>query len=291
MYLIQPFEIISHEENVLIMSYFTACKIFHDGMKEVLYSLSHLKGRIEDNEVEKLLHTHAIDNVKGLQFLEENGIITKIDKEKSCIWSNVVFFTDITSSFKNESNDWLKDDIIISGIYSCADLKQTINPHTSIWIHFEKYDSKCIKEIYELYRNTENIAFIQSYFIKEHLKIDGIFSPLLGTPCHFCHIERWLIREERSFKINSTSWSKMLNLVNDNELKLPVIKITNTDRGFVKQVIRRRLQELIGNPVNKLHNDTFINSLDIDIISCIPYREPVPHWHSCSCIRKLKNEQ
>lgn len=155
-----------------------------------------------------------------------------------------------------------------------------------VWIHLETYSSAIIRAVYQSFLHVINVAFVQSYYQKEIFRIDGVYSPQLGTPCHFCYIERWLNREEKSFRRNEMSWANLLTLLQTCDLGLPAIALSETERGFSLHLIKRRLQELAGNSLVKVHVDTLMSSVSTDLITCVLNREPVIHWHACDCTEK-----
>ncbi|HBB0914078.1 TPA: McbB family protein, partial [Escherichia coli] len=120
----------------------------------------------------------------------------------------------------------------------------------------------------------------------ESFRIDGVYSPDLGTPCHFCHIERWLSREEKSFRRNEMSWANLLQLLKKYQMTLPALALGESERGFSYHLIKRRLQELTGTSLVKSHVDNFMSSVSADLITCILCKEPVIHWQACSCLER-----
>lgn len=286
MYIIQPFEIIFEKEYGLLISQLASVDLTHGGMKEILQILHNNESSISKKEIENLFHNRGINVESGIIFLLSTGVIIEYEKEKSEIWSNVNVITDNADIFIELEKEWQKDNVFINEISSLDVSLPEMRDNSIILIHQENYSGKVIRDIYEKYHNLKNVAFLQSYFLKDFLKIDGVFSSELGTPCHFCHINRWVNREDRSFRKNKTSWENIINLLQQRDIKLPAIKLSKTDRGFVLHIIKRRLQELTGNILVKLHTDTFMNSLNTNMVTCIPTRDPVSHWSACDCNRR-----
>ncbi|MGB8665716.1 MAG: McbB family protein, partial [Serratia inhibens] len=152
--------------------------------------------------------------------------------------------------------------------------------------HFENYQPEIIQAVYTKFEKKPGVAFIQSYYLKESFRIDGVYSPTLGTPCHFCHIDRWLNREEKSFRRNEMSWANLLQLLKKHQMSLPALALSESERGFSQHLIKRRLQELVGTSLVKSHVDTFMSSVSADLITCVLSKEPVIHWQACGCVER-----
>ncbi|MCT7051790.1 McbB family protein, partial [Salmonella enterica] len=258
--------------------------IAHDGMKKVLESLQTLRGIISESNLDELLDSEVIDKEKGKEFLVTTGVINKMTA--SSLWDNSVIITDVPQHFSNAREQWLADGILVSHITDVKDTNFDLSDSTLIWLHLEKYQPEIIKSVYTKFENNQGVAFIQSYYLKEAFRIDGVYSLVLGTPCHFCHIERWLNREEKSFRRNEMSWANLLQLLKKHQMSLPALALSESERGFSQHLIKRRLQELIGTSLVKSHVDTFMSSVSADLITCVLSKEPVIHWQACGCLER-----
>ncbi|EGI5590868.1 McbB family protein [Salmonella enterica subsp. enterica serovar Butantan] len=281
---ILPFEIISRNTKTLLITYISSVDIAHDGMKKVLESLQTLRGIISESNLDELLDSEVIDKEKGKEFLVTTGVINKMTA--SSLWDNSVIITDVPQDFSNAREQWLADGILVSHITDVKDTNFDLSDSTLIWLHLEKYQPEIIKSVYTKFENNQGVAFIQSYYLKEAFRIDGVYSPVLGTPCHFCHIERWLNREEKSFRRNEMSWANLLQLLKKHQMSLPALALSESERGFSQHLIKRRLQELIGTSLVKSHVDTFMSSVSADLITCVLSKEPVIHWQACGCLER-----
>ncbi|MDK6876819.1 McbB family protein, partial [Escherichia coli] len=162
----------------------------------VLESLRSKQGIISEYLLDKLLDESLIDKDKGKEFLITTGVINKT--KTSPLWVNSVIISDVPHLFSNAREQWKSDGVFVSHIIDIKDNNINVSDSTLIWLHLENYHSDIVKRIYSKFESNPGVAFIQSYYLKESFRIDGVYSPDLGTPCHFCHIERWLSREEKS---------------------------------------------------------------------------------------------
>ncbi|MBA3170405.1 McbB family protein [Salmonella enterica] len=281
---ILPFEIISRNTKTLLITYISSVDTTHEGMKKVLENLQTRRGIISESFLDELLEGEVIDKDKGKEFLVTTGVINKT--KASALWENAVIISDVPQHFSYARDQWKSDGILVSHVIDVKNNNFDLSDSTLIWLHLERYQPEIIKEIYIKFENNPGVAFIQSYYLKEAFRIDGVYSPVLGTPCHFCHIERWLNREEKSFRRNEMSWANLLQFLKKYQMSLPALALGETERGFSQHLIKRRLQELIGTSLVKGHVDSFMSSISADLITCILSKEPVIHWQACGCLER-----
>ncbi|EBP9213778.1 McbB family protein [Salmonella enterica] len=249
------------------------------------WHLSQLPGHYPNRKfLRKLLEGEVIEKDKGKEFLVTTGVINKT--KASALWENAVIISDVPQHFSYARDQWKSDGILVSHVIDVKNNNFDLSDSTLIWLHLERYQPEIIKESYIKFENNPGVAFIQSYYLKEAFRIDGVYSPVLGTPCHFCHIERWLNREEKSFRRNEMSWANLLQFLKKYQMSLPALALGETERGFSQHLIKRRLQELIGTSLVKGHVDSFMSSISADLITCILSKEPVIHWQACGCLER-----
>jgi len=253
-------------------------------MKKILESLQTRRGIMSESSLDQLLDYEAIDKEQGKEFLITTGVINKTIA--SALWENSVIISDVPHLFTNALDKWKTDGIFVSHVMDIRQLDFDLPASTLIWLHLEKYEPEIIHALYTKFEKNYGVAFIQSYYLKESFRIDGVYSPALGTPCHFCHIERWLNREEKSFRRNELSWANLLQLLNKHHMSLPALALSESERGFSQHLIKRRLQELVGTSLIKSHVDTFMSSVSTDLITCVMSKEPVIHWQACGCVER-----
>ncbi|MFD1802394.1 McbB family protein [Mixta tenebrionis] len=284
MLIVMPYELAKQDEKTLVISYLSSVDIEHEGMKQLLEKLSLKPGWFQEEELNDLFEKYHIRADTGLSFLLDNGLIKKKPSSQQELWTQVQIISDNLSLFSEEADSWRCEGIDICGVSPVSDIPPALPDNTLVWIHLENYRRPLINNVYAALKQQRNIAFIQSYYQKEIFRIDGVYSPELGTPCHNCHLERWLNREIKSFGQNEQSWGKLLNLLDERKIALPAVAVRKTEREFSRHLIKRRLQELAGNSLVNLHVDTFMSSVSADLVTCRLNREPVIHWYACDCI-------
>ncbi|HAG0017879.1 TPA: McbB family protein [Salmonella enterica] len=281
---ILPFEIISRNTKTLLITYISSVDISHEGMKKILEILQTKRGTVSESYLDELLDYEVIDKDKGKDFLVTTGVINRT--KASALWRSSVIISDVPHLFSNAQNQWKIDGVLVSHVMDVKHINFDLSDSTLIWLHLEEYQPEIIQAVYTKFKSKPGVAFIQSYYLKESFRIDGVYSPDLGTPCHFCHIDRWLNREEKSFRRNEMSWANLLQLLKKNQMSLPAMALSESERGFSQHLIKRRLQELIGTSLVKSHVDTFMSSVSADLITCVLSKEPVIHWQACGCLER-----
>lgn len=279
-----PFEIVSRKNKTLLITYLSSVDVAHEGMKKVLKKLNENRGVISEPNLKEMLDSENIEVERGKEFLIATGVLNQT--KNSSLWENAVIVSDVPHLFKDITEQWKADGINIHAVIDVKQPEFEMPANTLIWIHFENYQPEIINFLYNKFEKGTGAGFIQSYYLKECFRIDGVYSPVLGTPCHFCHIERWLNREEKSFRRNEMSWANLLQILRNHQVALPAVALSNSERGFSQHLIKRRLQELIGTPLVKSHVDTFMSSINTDLITCVINKEPVIHWQACGCVER-----
>jgi McbB family protein len=290
MYFIRPFGLVHGVDGVLLLAPHSSVRVTEEKM------IGFLSGNIGDkaktfckDDLVNSLETASIDPVKGINFLQQTGILEIISEKEA---DNSPFDKCLIISDKAVISKTLESSLLYDGVNNIASYHPDHIPAdayksgTLVVLILENYLSQTVRDLYASCSSLANVGFIQSYYFRHEFKIDGLFIPSIGSPCHFCHIERWHSRERRSFGSNKNSWHQVVELLNKYGKSIPPsIPLTDCDRYFAAQVLRRRIQQLVGVPVNRAHLDNFISSVSVDLIKCNVASEPVPHWHSCDCLK------
>lgn len=289
MYFIRPFGLTDGVDGTLLIAPHTSIRVTDKNMIRFLTELTGDRAQyFQKEEFSAALRTGDIDQEKGVKFLQQTGIleIASEHTNENTPFSQCVLISDLSSISTFESS--LRADGV-NLVTSCTpnNIPPDALKDSSLFIIFlENYSSPIIRDLYNKCSTLKNIGFIQAYYFCHNFKIDGLFMPSIGSPCHFCHVDRWRSREQRSFGNNKNSWHQVIELLSSYEKAIPPsIPITDCDRMFSAQVLRRRIQQLVGIPINRVHLDNFISAISTDLINCNVSSEPIAHWHSCSCMK------
>lgn len=289
MYFIHQFGFVNNSNANLLITRNTTINISNKDMVSVLNRLGGGEQAqcLSEEKLSYLLKINNISSSAGLDFLHDVGVIERVEDEleNNFPFSSVCLITDISDTkclIDNMMNDGI--DFKSSVTFENYD-KIKPEDNSLVVVYSEKYCQSRIKKIYAKYAKVKGIAFIQAYYMREEFKIDGFYSPDLGTPCHFCHIGRWRSREKRSFSSDKTSWGDVIDFLEAKKINLPPsIHLQKTDRYFSFHILRRKLQSLAGIPLTRVHLDEFCNSVTASLVRCEVSSEPIPHWHSCDCL-------
>lgn len=288
MYFIHQYSLIDNSRANLLITQNLTIKLNDESMVNFLKKQEGEKSQYcSEDQIGLKLEENNIPLEAGLDFLHSTGIIETVNKskEENFPFGRVSLITDSDDS-KCLIDGMLNDGVNFYSSKSVSEYK-SLDPgeQSLIVIYLENYSSSTIRKIYEKYSSIEDVSFIQAYYMRDEFKVDGFYSPSLGTPCHFCHIGRWRSREKRSFSMDRTSWSDVIDFLETQELSIPPsIPLQSTDKYFSLHILRRKLQSLAGIPLARVHLDEFCSSVSASLTRCEISGEPLPHWNSCDCL-------
>lgn len=290
MYSIKPFGLINGVDGTLLLAPLASVRVLDEKMTRFLTELDGNYAKyFQQSELDLAFDSVEIDPDKGLKFLRQTGILESVSEHET----NYAPFSDcVLISDQDTITSALKSALLFDGIkISISCRPDNIPPEAFkdgvlFVIFLENYSQNIIRKLYNNCVALNKIGFIQAYYFRHEFKIDGIYIPWIGSPCHFCHFERWRSREHHSFGNNKRSWSQVIDLLIKHEKAIPPsIPITDCDRHYAAHILRRRVQQIVGIPFSRIHQDSFITAISSDLISCNVTSEPVPHWYSCSCMK------
>lgn len=290
MYFIKPFGLIDGVDGTLLLAPHASVRVQDEKMVRFLTELDGNRAQyFQQSDLNLAFHSVEIEPEKGVNFLRQTGILESVSEHenKYTPFSACVLISDQDSTTSALESSLLADGVKIS--ISCR--PDSIPPEAFkdgvlFVVFLENYSPQIIRSLYNYCAVLNDIGFIQAYYFRHEFKIDGLFIPSIGSPCHFCHFERWRSREQRSFGNNKRSWNQVIELLSKQEKAIPPsIPITDCDRQYSTQILRRRIQQLVGIPINRVHLDSFISAISSDLIRCNVTSEPIPHWYSCSCMK------
>lgn len=288
MYFIYQYTLVNSSRANLLITQKMSVKLHDERMVKFLKEFGGEKARYtSEDQISLSLEENNISLEAGIDFLHGAGIIELVrnEKEENFPFISAYLITD------SDNVEHLIEGMIDDGVFVKSKEKtsayKNLSPEKNslIVIYLENYSSSTIKNIYNEYSRVEGVAFLQAYYMKDEFKLDGYYSPSLGTPCHFCHVGRWRSREKRSFSMDQTSWNDVVDFLEAQEINVPPsIPLQATDKYFSLHVLRRKLQSLAGVPLTRVHLDEFCTSISVNLIRCEISSEPLPHWHSCGCL-------
>lgn len=284
---ISPLELVKVQDKVLLLTLGTSVIIEDLKIVDLIEKKLILNDTIDQDLLDKELEDRGINKTHAIAFLEKIGVLSKKTEQYS-YWDSLFIISDLSKDemlFYNLNKISGIENISLSTLEQFENIKVIEN--SLILVFLKKYNSNIITKIYEKLSKKSNVAFIQAYFFKDQFKVDGLYSPEMGTPCHFCHISRWLERERNSFGSRKYSWVNVIDLLQNNDISIPCcVPLDNTRVGYAIYIVQRRIQQIMGLPLKRIHVDSFISSLSADLISCEVFYDPIPHWSQCNCINE-----
>lgn len=289
-YLVKNFELVSGMNGNLLIAPSITVKITDQLMIDFLFQIiPEINNTLTKKNIHLLLENSNIDRNTGVEFLTATGVLEST-QDKTSPFQQVILVCD-----NPQRGEYLMDAMEYDGVkykvtIDTKNLNKKMDYKNALFVIFlEEYNPQVIRELYKKYATKKNgTGFIQAYFYFKEFRIDGLYMPDIGTPCHFCHFERFISREKISFSDNQFSWMNLVKHLNQEDIYPPLtMRLQETDYLYSIHILRRRLQQLVGTPVAKIHLDEFISSIYSDLISCRTNREPIPHWHACDCVKGL----
>lgn len=152
-----------------------------------------------------------------------------------------------------------------------------------------KYDYQKLKALYfSLADSTSQSAISVVYLNGNILRIDQPYIASIGNPCHFCLIDRQLNYEKCSGTRNS--WSALLKFCIERNTALPSQKLSLMQRNLAMDALIQKIKFHTEDNQGFKYQDNVLSSMAVDLNTGSISEDPIPHWHSCSCLRS-KNEK
>jgi McbB family protein len=161
-------------------------------------------------------------------------------------------------------------------------INENLQERTLVCILMKNYAEAKISDAYEAYKNLSGTWFLTSYFTGGKFVIDGLYDPLNGSPCHFCHIHRWknLVATTSQSK---GSWLDLISDFSNRQSPLVGTPATELELLYVAQVFIRRILYFSGLSEASIHLDSVYSMSVTDPIECTTNFETVAHWSHCKC--------
>ena len=287
-YYFRKYRIINGIDGALLLAQNCNMRITDNKMLLFLHDMEINNSGIYNRDfIESLLIQRNICIKNGLDFLEEMGILEEITESPHSPFDQAILLSDNMVKMEPLIKAIKSDGIKLQTYLSFDDLPKNLpTRRTLVIIFLEIYCSEIIRDIYRQYSSQLEVGFIQAYFFQREFRIDGLFIPSIGSPCHFCHFQRLCNREERSFSGINYSWYNLIKVLEEHDHKIPPsLILSDSDIFFATHILRRKIQQFMGVPVSKVHLDSFISATCADLIDCTTYNEPIPHWCGCDCIK------
>lgn len=287
-YTLRRFSVVDSLQGTLLIAPRLHVRITDDLMCRVLESMaSHNAGIVESREIIDVLADAGVNIEAGLSFLEKTGIIDLVDGETIGPFERLILITDNLDILQPLQSSLTDDGAIASAVISIEDDLSAVDAeNTLVGIFLTRYHPSVIRSIYRQFSSSTGVGFLQAYFYRSEFRIDGLYMPREGSPCHFCHYGRLVNRDRYSFSKGKYSWQAVVDLLDTTKQPIPTsIPLSLTDLHYAMHIFRRRLTLIFGVSMTRVHLDTWFSANVADLITCRVHSEPIAHWHACDCIK------
>ena len=287
-YISKRFSVIDSLQGALLIAPRLHVRITDDTMRRFLQSMENRNvGVVEGREVIDALAKAGVDTEAGLSFLEKAGVIDLVDGEYIEPFERLILITDNVDILQPLQTSLADDGAIATAVISTEDnLSAVDTKNTLVGIFLTHYNPNVIRSIYRQFSDSTGVGFLQAYFYQNEFRVDGLYMPEAGSPCHFCHYGRLINRDHYSFSKGEYSWQAVVDLLDTTTQPIPTsIPLSLTDLYYAMHIFRRRLTLMIGVSMKRVHLDTWFAADVADLITCRMHTEPIAHWHACDCVK------
>ena len=170
-------------------------------------------------------------------------------------------------------------------IISPTDLESAPKSRTMVVIVQERYDPEVIRRAYRANFHSRDVAISTAYFLHDMFVIDSIYIPSKGTPCHFCHLERWAeISSNRKYR-SASSWYAFFRLTMDESWPISVsLPIRNLERNVAAFFLLKKVLPYLHCDAEPVSIEEMHSYFHFRLTTGEYLTDLVPHSKSCSCI-------
>lgn len=149
------------------------------------------------------------------------------------------------------------------------------------------YNYTNIKSLYFTLANRWPTSAISvCYGTADLFHISQPYIPKMGTPCHFCTIDKLISNEKHSSSTNA--WSKLLTFCKNKSLNLPSPQLTLLQKSLLLGAIARTARLISGTTMTRKYQDNILQATTINLANGTVSQSSATHWHLCDCLSITK---
>lgn len=279
---IENYNLLNFNNENIVISTKGVSRISSPSLLEVIKKLGNRKS-ISDTDLYRLFNEHELDRDDAYRSLEAALGLKKQEGK--------LFFDGIIVA-----HDW-EDDKLLQALISSELSESTITcliPELSeatknaskkiIAIIYKNYDYNNLKKTYfELAIGSPDSMIIVCYSAGDNYIIGQPYFPRIGSPCHFCSIDK-LINHE-TYKTSKNTWSSLLNFCRNKFIPTPSAQPTLYQKTLIIGAIIEKIKLM--NSVNGInrYQDNILQETNLSLRSGYASDFTVAHWCMCDCLR------
>lgn len=234
----------------------------------------------------KKIHSGDIGKIqppsrRNILFFRTNTHIPK--KELTSYFAQIVIAHDWDDEFEKTLTDELPSPIRTHKINKKL-MNEISSPETFILIIPKDPHHHELKEIYySIALKHPKSALCVAMRIADFFYVSQPYLPELGTPCHFCNIDK--ISHTERVRPSTNSWFSLLNFCHDHDLAAPKQTYTRLQRSLAIGLILERLKLWTYPGYGHRTQDRITSAAYINLVNGQTTEEQVAHWAMCECLR------
>jgi McbB family protein len=279
---INNYNILNFENQDILISERGVARINSPSLLKVITKLKD-KPTITENELYKLFHEHHLD--KGDAYLSLKTLLgLEIEKENTYFKKTFVIHNwENHEELKLLINSELPE-AIVAHQTSESTLNLELNAKNFFVLLCKNYDYEKIKTHYfKLSKNHPESAISVAYAAGDHFIISQPYLPNIGSPCHFCTIDRLI--ENESFHPSSNTWSRLLNFCRSKKTFTPAPRLSLYQKSIIIGALIQKIKLMTGKDDIYRYQDNILQETSISLNNGKIEESCTAHWCMCDCLR------
>jgi McbB family protein len=282
---IQNYNILNFENQNILISETGVTKVNSPSLLKIITTL---KGRasISDHELYDLFHQHNLD--KGDAYLSLEAMLGLHHEPQDIYFDKTTIIHDwkdhdqLTSLIKTELTN-------ITVTASVPELDQECRKETKqiTILLCENYNYEKIKKTY--FKHAEDHpddAIIVGYTAGDQFIISQPYLPALGSPCHFCTVDRLI--ENEKYRPSNNTWSNFLNFCHAKRTSIPAPSLSIFQKTLIIGALIQKIKLLTGQGESVRYQDNILQQTSVSLVNGQLSESTTSHWCLCSCLRNIK---
>ena len=256
-------------------------KITSVEMQNAVHELHNIANcEIDDQHMAYLLKKQGLEYETAISFLQKDTQIIKHISNSKKTHPTLLIHSD-----RELITDLLIEAISLPGFniikYEMG-IETQLNEETSIHtVLFQKeYNADVIRDFYKAYSAFPEATFLTSYLKNKSLVIDGLYSPSLGLPCHFCK----KIFFESSLQEVSPAAQTLISTHTPMKPRKQ-FNFTRAHSGLIAMMLKHELEATFNLNSLGTYSDRLGTSSLIDLETGSKTHDKAFHWEACNCLQ------
>lgn len=280
---IHNYELLNFENTRIILSERGISNIKSSKLWTALQEIKELSDiAITEDQLDKIIQNQHLPKEETKTFLE--GILKINNRVQPDYFEQALIIVDKST---NSAYTLLSSELAISHkLIFITDFDEHRIKDKKYFIHFhcEEYNYELLQEKYfKAAIAAPQSALSVSYFTKKTFVVSQAYIPEIGSPCHFCGIDRIINYEQNSSSNNN--WSKLLNFCKTRKVPIPKVKTTLLQESLAIGLLAQKINFYTKSNDQRRHQDSVFSSSIMKLHNGSVTEEQIPHWPIRQCLR------